>query len=137
MRSCCSRPAPARRILATHPLRPLLDGTELSPGVEVSDDAELRARLPQLVRTYHHPVGTCRMGADPADGAVVDARGRLHGAQGLVVADASSMPRIPRANTNLPTMMLAERIAGWLTRATPADRQLAAAAHTQQPGGPS
>jgi choline dehydrogenase len=54
------------------------------------------------------------MGVDPDGGAVVDPRGRLHGADGLIVADASVMPTIPRANTNLPTLMLAERIAAWL-----------------------
>lgn len=54
------------------------------------------------------------MGPDPDDGAVVDAGARLHGLDGLVVADASIMPRIPRANTNLPTMMLAEHLAAHL-----------------------
>jgi choline dehydrogenase len=108
----------ARRILDTEPLRSLVSGPELSPSEEVTDDAALRAKLPQLVRTYHHPVGTCRMGTDPDGGAVVDAHGRLHGVDNLAVVDASIMPRIPRANTNLPTMMLAERIAGWLTDQT-------------------
>jgi choline dehydrogenase len=107
--------AAARRILAAEPLASLARGAELSPGRDVHGDA-LREALPQLVRTYHHPVGTCRMGPATDPGAVVDARGRLHGVDGLVVADASIMPTVPRANTNLPTLMLAERIAGWLTR---------------------
>jgi choline dehydrogenase-like flavoprotein len=51
------------------------------------------------------------MGRDPARGAVTDARGRVHGTEGLTVADASVMPTIPTANTNLPTIMLAEHIA--------------------------
>jgi choline dehydrogenase len=51
------------------------------------------------------------MGRDPGGGAVVDVWRRVHGLAGLVVADASIMPRIPRANTHLPTMMIAERIA--------------------------
>lgn len=100
----------ARRILATEPLRSLVVGGERFPGDDVVGD-DLRARMPRLVRTYHHPVGTCRMGPDPEAGAVVDADGRLHGVDGLAVVDASIMPRIPRANTNLPTMMLAERLA--------------------------
>lgn len=104
----------ARRILATEPLRALLAGPELSPGPEVADHAALRATLPGLVRTYHHPVGTCRMGPDPDDGAVVDAGGALYGVEGLSVVDASIMPRTPRANTNLPTLMLAERLAAEL-----------------------
>jgi choline dehydrogenase len=54
------------------------------------------------------------MGPDPDDGAVVDARGRVHGIDRLCVADASVMPTIPSGNTNLPTIMVAERIAAWL-----------------------
>jgi choline dehydrogenase len=54
------------------------------------------------------------MGNDPSAGAVVDARGRVHGLEGLVVADASIMPRIASAPTNLTTVMIAERIARWL-----------------------
>jgi 5-(hydroxymethyl)furfural/furfural oxidase len=58
-----------------------------------------------------HPSGTCRMGAAGDRDAVVDAAGRVHGIGGLRVADASIMPTIPRANLNIPTIMLAERIA--------------------------
>jgi choline dehydrogenase len=56
------------------------------------------------------------MGADPDDGAVVDARGRVHGIEHLLVADASIMPTIPSGNTNLPTIMVAERIASWIAQ---------------------
>jgi choline dehydrogenase len=59
--------------------------------------------------SYHHPVGTCAMGPDPDRGAVVDADCRVHGVEGLSVIDASIMPDIPSANTNLPTIMLAEQ----------------------------
>jgi choline dehydrogenase-like flavoprotein len=55
------------------------------------------------------------MGPDSADGAVVDARGAVHGISGLSVADASVMPTIPAANTNLSTIVIAERIAQWLS----------------------
>jgi choline dehydrogenase-like flavoprotein len=65
--------------------------------------------------TYHHPAGTCRMGPDPDGGAVVDARGRVHGIEHPHVADASIMPAIPSANTNLPTIMIAERVAPWIS----------------------
>ena len=61
-----------------------------------------------------HAVGTCRMGSDDDPLAVVDTRGRVLGYDGLLVCDASVMPRVPRANTHLPTVMLAERIAAWL-----------------------
>jgi len=59
-------------------------------------------------RGFFHPVGTCGIGR------VVDARGRVLGLDDLVVADASAMPTIPRANTNLSTVALAERIAEWI-----------------------
>jgi choline dehydrogenase len=80
------------------------------------DDDALRALIWANVRTYHHPAGTCAMGRDPRH-AVVDSRGRVYGTVGLVVADASIMPEIPSANTNLPTIMLAERIAAGLVHA--------------------
>lgn len=76
---------------------------------------DLRAQIWANVRTYHHPTGTCAMGPDPRR-AVVDNHGRVHGAQRLVVVDASIMPEIPSANTNVPTIMLAERIAAGLAR---------------------
>ena len=47
--------------------------------------------------------------------AVVDARGSVHGVEGLSVVDASIMPIVPAANTNIPTIMVAERCAAWLT----------------------
>ncbi|WP_170225818.1 GMC family oxidoreductase [Pseudonocardia cypriaca] len=61
--------------------------------------------------SYQHPVGTCRMGPADEPHAVVDGSGRVHGVEGLSVIDASIMPSIPSANTNLPTLMLAERLA--------------------------
>ena len=61
--------------------------------------------------TYHHPVGTCAMGLDPSAGAVVDPDGRVYGVPGLSVVDASVIPELPSANTNIPTIMLAEHLA--------------------------
>jgi 5-(hydroxymethyl)furfural/furfural oxidase len=58
-----------------------------------------------------HASGTCRMGPASDRHAVVDTQGRVHGAQGLRVVDASLMPRLPSANTNIPTIMIAEKIA--------------------------
>ena len=74
----------------------------------------MEAWVRTTVSTYHHPVGTCAMGPDPAGGAVTDSHGSVHGIDGLTVADASIMPTIPNANTNLPTIMVAEHIARWL-----------------------
>lgn len=67
---------------------------------------------------YAHPVGTCRMGpaSDPA--AVVDASGRVHGLENVFVADASIMPMIPRANTNLTCILIGTRIADLLVEET-------------------
>lgn len=106
----------ARAISRTAPLAGLVDGTELAPGPSIDDDdtGAIAASIGSRVDTYHHPVGTCSMGPDPGTGAVVDARGRVHGIEHLYVADASIMPAIPSANTNLPTIMIAERIASWL-----------------------
>ena len=79
---------------------------------------ELRPDAPIAERTstYHHPVGTCRMGPAGDPGAAVDHAGRVHGVARLRVVDASIMPSIPAANTNLPTMMVAERVAFFMTR---------------------
>jgi 5-(hydroxymethyl)furfural/furfural oxidase len=55
------------------------------------------------------------MGRPDDPGAVVDPRGRVIGTEGLVVADASVMPRLPSANTNVPTLMIAEKIADALS----------------------
>ena len=57
------------------------------------------------------------MGPDPQAGAVVDPHGRVYGVDGLWVADASIMPVIPSANTHLPTLMIAERLAGEIAAA--------------------
>jgi choline dehydrogenase len=55
------------------------------------------------------------MGPNPDHGHVVDAHGAVHGINGLWVADASVMPAIPAANTNLSTIVIAERLALWLS----------------------
>jgi 5-(hydroxymethyl)furfural/furfural oxidase len=77
----------------------------------VEDDDALAEHVRENVAGMFHPVGTCRMGRDDDPGAVVDAVGRVHGIGGLRVVDASIMPTLPRGNTNIPTIMLAEKIA--------------------------
>ena len=71
--------------------------------------------LDRWIRSTHthiwHPAGTCRMGPDPAQGAVVDPRGRVHGVRGLRVADASLFQQLPRATPALPIAVIGERIA--------------------------
>jgi choline dehydrogenase len=98
----------ARQILAEQPMaRHGL--TELVPGAEAKSDDQLRSAIRQHARTVYHPVGTCAMGVG-AD-AVVDARLRVQGLDGLRVVDASIMPRIVSGNTNAPTIMIAEKAA--------------------------
>ncbi|MGI8792163.1 MAG: GMC family oxidoreductase [Acidimicrobiales bacterium] len=62
----------------------------------------------------YHPCGTCRMGPEGDAGAVVDQYGRCHTVDGLVVADASIMPEVPRANTNLTAIMIGEMVGEWV-----------------------
>jgi choline dehydrogenase len=98
----------ARRIAAS----PALDRfilRETLPGPDLATDAELEADIRQRAETIYHPVGTCRMGSDPA--SVTDPQGRVRGVEGLRVVDASLMPQIIAGNTNAPTMMIAETIA--------------------------
>jgi choline dehydrogenase len=72
--------------------------------------------LKQNVRTSHHLSGTCKMGPDSDDMAVVNQYGKVHGVNNLRVADASVMPDCVRANTNVPTMMIGERIADFILK---------------------
>ena len=78
------------------------------PGIDNSLDALVQA-AGDIGTTIFHPVGTARMGPDAAAGAVVDARLRVHGLQGLRVVDASVMPTITSGNTNTPTVMIADK----------------------------
>jgi 5-(hydroxymethyl)furfural/furfural oxidase len=76
----------------------------------VEDDDALAQHIRDNVAGTFHPVGTCRMGRADDAFAVVDAAGRVHGIAGLRVVDASIMPTVTRGNTNIPTIMLAEKI---------------------------
>ena len=71
----------------------------------------LTAAARALGTTIFHPAGTAKMGLESDSAAVVDARLRVHGVQGLRIADTSVMPRIVSGNTNAPTLMIAEKAA--------------------------
>ena len=100
-----------RRIGAQPALAGEWGATEVYPGPEVAD-ADVEEWVRRTAITYHHQVGTCRMGTD--SDAVVDPQLRVRGVEGLRVIDASVMPTVPTGNTNAPAAMIAERGASFL-----------------------
>ena len=96
----------SRRIVSTSALGPLVSA-EHAPGDRYQSDEALLEAARQVAQTIYHPTSTCKMGNDPM--AVVDARLRVHGLEGLRVADASIMPTIVSGNTNAPTIMIGEK----------------------------
>jgi choline dehydrogenase len=91
---------------------------ELKPGAQFESDEDLARLAGDIGTTIFHPVGTCRMGRPGDSDAVVDPRLAVRGVRGLHVADASVMPTITSGNTNSPTLMIAERAAGWILGST-------------------
>jgi choline dehydrogenase len=89
-----------------------LVGEEISPTVDYKTPEDVRRDNMH----YYHPVGTCKMGLESDPTAVVDGRGKVYGVDNLYVADASIMPVVPRANTNIPALVVGERIAAWLAQ---------------------
>jgi len=89
-------------------------GWEVTPGPDVESDRDVDAYIAQYANTVYHPVGTCRMGVDPD--SVVDEELRVRGVEGLRVCDASVMPTLVSANTNAPTIMIAEKTAYMIQR---------------------
>jgi 5-(hydroxymethyl)furfural/furfural oxidase len=81
-----------------------------------ADDDALAEHIRENVAGTFHPVGTCRMGRAEDSFAVTDPAGRVHGFEGLWVIDASIMPTLPRGNTNIPTIMVAEKLADTMLR---------------------
>lgn len=97
-----------RRVFDTEPLKSI-HAQPVNPGPGLLSDAQWESFLRERSFPMYHPVGTCRMGSDAA--SVVDPQLRVRGIDGLRVADASVMPSVPSANTNGPTIMLAEKAA--------------------------
>ena len=104
----------AREIARSEPLAQYLKG-EATPGPEVLTDEQIRAAVRLYGKTIYHPVGTCKMGVDGE--AVVDAKLRVRGIEGLRVADASIMPTITGGNTNAPSIMIGEKAADLIREA--------------------
>ena len=88
-------------------------GDEFQPGRGIDSDDEIEHWIRTKAETAYHPIGTCRM----APGAVVDDRLRVHGIEGLRVADASIFPTMPSGNTNAPSIMVGEKAADLLKAA--------------------
>ena len=101
-----------RRLAVTRPLADIIT-QELVPGSHVASDAELLEDFRQRADTVYHPTSTCIMGPDALT-SVVDARLRVHGVEGLRVADASIFPNLTSGNTNAPTVMVAEKAAAMI-----------------------
>jgi choline dehydrogenase len=98
----------ARRILGASPLKEIVR-SEILPGERTVSDADIDAHVRRTVKTDYHPVGTCRMGRADDPMAVVGPDLRVRGVECLRVIDASIMPRLVFANTNAPTMAIADR----------------------------
>ncbi|MFB9371455.1 GMC family oxidoreductase [Kitasatospora albolonga] len=100
----------ARRIGAAEPLAALAE-RELNPGPQAVDDAAIEAAVLATLDTYHHPTSTAPMGAEDDPTAVTDRLGAVRGVAGLRVVDASILPDVPSAATNLTVIAAAEHIA--------------------------
>ncbi|MEU2830626.1 GMC family oxidoreductase N-terminal domain-containing protein [Streptomyces lavendulae] len=100
----------ARRLGATEPLAGMVE-RELNPGPQAKEDAEILASVLTTLDTYHHPTSTAPMGGDDDPAAVTDRLGAVRGVAGLRVVDASILPDVPSAATNLTVIAAAEHIA--------------------------
>ncbi|HUZ84105.1 MAG TPA: GMC family oxidoreductase N-terminal domain-containing protein [Gaiellales bacterium] len=115
-----------REIGAATALREEWGARELYPGTDVRTSEQLRDYVRRTAITYHHQVGTCRIGDDAE--AVVDPRLRVRGIDGLRVADASVMPSVTSGNTNAPSLMIGERAAWFVAAGGDQSRALTSAA---------
>ncbi len=100
-----------RELMATEAMA-TFRGAEYDPGEQVANDDDILDWIRGNAQTAYHPIGTCRMGTGPE--AVVDDRLRVHGLDGLRIADASIFPTMPSGNTNAPSIMIGERCADFL-----------------------
>ena len=114
----------ARRIM-TAPAMQGIARDEIAPGVNIQSDDALLDWVRKNAETTYHPVGTCKMGSDPM--AVVDDQLRVHGIEGLRVADASIMPTLTSGNTNAPSIMIGEKASRMILAAAGAIEQKMAA----------
>ncbi|MGJ5140591.1 GMC family oxidoreductase [Bradyrhizobium oligotrophicum] len=113
----------ARRLLASAPLAPYY-AYEDFPGPKVNSDDEFLAAATQRATTTFHPGCSCRMGPADSTWATVDDQLRVHGLEGLRVADASIMPRMISANLNAATLMIGDKAADLILGKAPVAESL-------------
>jgi choline dehydrogenase len=103
----------AMELVHTRAVEAVSEGVRRPTDAELADSQVLDAWIRRNSATGAHPSCTARMGAPDDPTSVVDELGFAHGVRGLRIADASIFPRVPRANTNIPTIMVGERIGEW------------------------
>jgi choline dehydrogenase-like flavoprotein len=103
----------ARKIASSKAMSSVLDG-ELFPGEDISTDNAIEEYIRKSIHSSNALVGTCRMGANPESGDVVDKDLRIFGLTGIRVVDASVIPKIPGGQTGAATVMIAEKAAAML-----------------------
>jgi choline dehydrogenase len=104
----------AMELCGTNAVASVSEGVRRPRDDELADAAGIETWIRRNSATGAHPSCTARMGPPDDPTAVVDEYGRVHGLAGLRIADASIMPRVPRANTNVPTIMIGEKIGAWV-----------------------
>ena len=94
-------------------------GKEIQPGVDVTSRADIDDHIRRTAWTVHHPAGSCKMGTDKDNMAVVDQELRVRGIEALRVVDASVMPDMPGGNINAPVIMMAEKASDYISGKDP------------------
>ena len=94
-------------------------GKEIQPGVGVTSRADIDDHIRRTAWTVHHPAGSCKMGTDKDNMAVVDQELRVRGIEALRVVDASVMPDMPGGNINAPVIMMAEKASDYISGKDP------------------
>ena len=114
-----------RELMAAPPIAEWVGG-EIAPGEDKQSDEALLEWVRNTAETTYHPIGTCKMGSKDDPRAVVDNELRVHGIEGLRVADASIMPTLTSGNTNAPSIMIGEKCAAMVLAAVSGDQRAAA-----------
>jgi choline dehydrogenase len=104
----------AMDLVHTPEIEAVSEGVRRPTEGDLADAAGLESWIRAHAASGAHPSCTARRGPADDPTAVVDQRGIVHGLRGLRIADASIMPRVPSANTNIPTIMIGERMADWV-----------------------